>query len=195
VFTPNPLAVGIPTSTDPILIDISASVTTNGMSNRLKAAGQRGASAWWLDALGQPTDDPAVLAANPPGTILPLGGLDAGHKGYGLALLVETLTAGLAGYGRADLVEGWGASVCIQLYDPRAFGGLDAFARQLDWLVNACHASAPRDPGAPVRLPGERALARKRAQLVHGVQLHPQILPALHEWSQRLRVPAPEPMT
>jgi LDH2 family malate/lactate/ureidoglycolate dehydrogenase len=52
VFTPNPLAVGIPTSGDPVMIDISASITTNGMTNRLKHAGQLGAHPWWLDALG-----------------------------------------------------------------------------------------------------------------------------------------------
>ena len=32
VFTPNPLAAGIPTSGDPILLDVSASYTTNGLT-------------------------------------------------------------------------------------------------------------------------------------------------------------------
>ena len=64
VFTPNPLAVGIPASGGPMMIDISASITTNGMSNRLKAAGQRGAHPWWLDADGKPSDDPAVVAGH-----------------------------------------------------------------------------------------------------------------------------------
>src|SRR4051794_23386912 len=35
VFTPNPLAAGIPTSGDPILLDVSASYTTNGLTTRL----------------------------------------------------------------------------------------------------------------------------------------------------------------
>src|SRR5690606_11027130 len=140
---------------------ISASVTTNGMSSRLQAAGRRGAHAWWLDADGRPGDDPAVLSERPPGTILPLGGLDAGHKGYGLALIVEALTGGLAGHGRADPPEGWGATVFVQVYDPSAFAGGDAFLRQSDWIVDACHASPPREAGRPVRLPGERGLARR----------------------------------
>lgn len=191
VFTPDPLAVGIPTSGDPVMIDVSASVTTNGMSARLKNAGRRGEHAWWLDARGQPTDDPAVLFAQPPGTILPLGGLDAGHKGYGLALAIEALTGGLAGHGRADPAEGWGATVYLQLYDPAAFAGADAFSTQADRLVADCRASAPRDPARPVRLPGERALTRKREQLAHGVALHPAILPALQPWASRLGVPPP----
>ena len=51
-----------------------------------------------------------MLFAEPKGTLLPLGGLDAGHKGYALALLVEMATGGLAGFGRADPTEGWGAT-------------------------------------------------------------------------------------
>jgi L-lactate dehydrogenase len=194
VFTPNPMAVGIPTSGEPVLIDISASITTNGMTNRMKAAGLRGEHAWWLDALGQPTDDPGVLSAQPPGTILPLGGLDTGHKGYGLALAIEAMTGGLAGFGRADVPQGWGATVCVRLTDPDALGGLAAFTRQTDWIVKACHDSVPRDPSRPVRLPGERALARKHEQLRRGVALHPSILPALARWAQRFGMPAPRPV-
>ena len=194
VFTPDPMAVGFPTSGDPVLIDISASITTNGMSNRLKAAGRRGEHAWWLDAQGVPTDDPAVLAAQPPGTILPLGGLDAGHKGYGLALMIEAVTGGLSGYGRADAVEGWGATVCVRVSDPAAFAGDAAFSRQTDWIARACRESGARDPARPVRLPGERGLARKREQSRDGVALHPSILPALAPWAQRFGLPAPSPL-
>ena len=192
VFTPNPMAVGIPTSEAPILIDLSASITTNGMSARLKNAGATGAHAWWLDALGLPPNDPAALFAQPPGTILPLGGLDAGHKGYGLALMIEALTGGLAGFGRADVAEGWGATVWLQIYDPSAFAGLGAFTWQTDWIVRACHGSAPRDPSQPVRLPGERALARKREQLANGVALQPGILAALMPWARKFGVEMPQ---
>jgi LDH2 family malate/lactate/ureidoglycolate dehydrogenase len=46
VFTPDPLAVGIPTDGEPILIDISASITTNGMANRLRREGKRFPGRW-----------------------------------------------------------------------------------------------------------------------------------------------------
>ena len=58
VFTPDPIAVGIPTAGEPILIDTSASITTNGMSARLRKEGRRFPHAWLLDAAGNPTDDP-----------------------------------------------------------------------------------------------------------------------------------------
>ena len=192
VFTPNPLAAGIPTSGDPILLDISASITTNGLTGRLHAAGQKLPHAWVQDAQGNATTDPGVLFADPRGTLLPLGGLDAGHKGYALALLVETLTAGLAGFGRADPPEGWGATVFVQVLDPAAFGGAEAFTRQTDFLVDACHAATPRPGIERVRLPGENGVARYREQRANGVQLHPTILPALAPWAKKLGVAMPE---
>lgn len=194
VFTPNPLAAGIPTSGDPILLDVSASYTTNGMTMRLHGAGEMLAHPWVQDAQGRPTRDPAVLFGEPRGTLLPLGGLEAGHKGFALALLVEALTAGLAGHGRADANEGWGATVFVQVLDPARFGGLEAFTAQMDWLVKACHDAKPRPEGPPVRLPGERALRLWREQHASGVALHPTIMPKLAPWAARLGVTPPAPL-
>lgn len=191
VFTPNPLAAGIPTSGDPILLDVSASYTTNGLTGRLYNAGQKLPHPWVQDAQGNATDDPSVLFNEPKGTLLPLGGLDAGHKGFALALLVEALTAGLTGFGRADPSEGWGATVFVQVLDPAAFGGRDAFVRQMDGLVDACHDATPRPGGAPVRLPGENGMKRFREQTANGVALHPLILPSLAPWAEKLGIAAP----
>ena len=191
VFTPNPLAAGIPTSGDPILLDVSSSLTTNGLTTRLAQAGEMLPHPFVQDADGNPTRDPAVLFNEPKGTLLPLGGLEAGHKGFALALLIEALTGGLTGHGRADPSEGWGATVFVQVLDPALFGGADALRRQTDWLVDACHAATPR-PGSPrVRMPGERALALYREQSATGVALYPSIMPALEAWAARLGVAPP----
>jgi L-lactate dehydrogenase len=191
VFTPDPLALGFPTAGEPVLVDISASLTTNGMTGRLHRQGKTLAHPWLLDAAGNPSADPAVLFTNPPGTILPLGGLDAGHKGYGLALLVESLTGGLAGFGRADPREGWGATVTVQILDPEAFGSRAQFERQMEAIAGQCRANPPRPGFDRVRLPGERGLARRREQLAEGVALNPEILPALAPWAERLGVALP----
>jgi L-lactate dehydrogenase len=193
VYTPNPLAAGIPTGGDPILLDISASYTTNGLTARMHEAGERLPHPWVQDAQGQATDDPSVLFDGRGGTLLPLGGHAAGHKGYALALLVEAFTGGLAGFGRADSVEGWGATAFVQVLDPAAFGGADAFTRQMDWLADACRNATPRPGTEGPRLPGARGLALAREQLRDGVRLHASILPALAEWAQRYGVEAPMP--
>lgn len=191
VFTPDPLAVGIPTGADPILVDTSASITTAGMSARLRRSGQRFPGAWAIDADGRATDDPNVLTRNPKGTLLPTGGLDHGHKGYGLALMIEALSQGLAGYGRADGETGWGASVFVQVFDPSAFAGLPAFTRQTDWTVEACRTNPPVREDRPVRLPGANAVAGLRKAHAEGVTLFPGVLEGLSPWAGKLGVPLP----
>ena len=194
VFTPNPLAIGFPTEEGPVLVDISASLTTNGMTNRLHRHGKTLEHAWLLDANGAETNDPAVLFANPPGTLQPLGGTTAGHKGYGLALLVEAVTGGLAGHGRADPKEGWGATVFVQIIDPQAFAGTGAFTRQMQGIADACRTNPPRTGGRAVRLPGDNGIAKRAVQLKSGIALHPDILPALAPWAERFGVIAPQPL-
>ena len=192
-YTPNPLAFGFPTDGRPVLIDISASTTTNGLVARLNRAGKgaRLPGQWLVDNRGEATDDPAAYAADPPGAILPLGGMDLGHKGFGLGLLVEALTSALAGYGRADGERRWGASVFVQLIDPGAFGGREAFVRETSWLADACR-TAPVKAGAPaVRMPGERALKLREQRLAEGVALHADIMPALEPWAKKLGVAMP----
>lgn len=187
-ITPNPIAAGIPAPDGPILIDVSTSTTTNGLTGRLRAEGRRLANPWLQDATGAPTTDPEVLFQDPPGTILPLGGHDSGHKGFALGLLVEALTAALGGFGRADPAEGWGASVFLQVIDPDAFGGGAAFLRQTGWLAAAACANKPADGKPPVRLPGARALALRDRMRREGVSLHPGILDSLAPWASRLGI-------
>jgi len=187
VCTPNPVAVGIPTGADPILIDTSASITTNNLVARVAREGGRLPAPWLISPTGEASDEPAVLKDG--GALLPAGGLDHGQKGYAWALIAEALTQGLSGFGRADAPRGWGGSVFLQVLDPQAFAGSAAFERQTGHLAAACRASRPR-PGAPnVRLPGESGLARKRRALEKGLALQPSIMTGLQHWAQRLDVP------
>jgi L-lactate dehydrogenase len=190
VYTPNPVAHGIPTPGDPILIDISASITTVNMAQRLVRQGRQYDHDWLLDEHGYPSRDPRVIENG--GTLLPTGGLDHGQKGYGMALHVEAFTQGLAGYGRVDSPKGTNAAVTVQVFDPEAFGGLDAFLRQTGWLADACHENPPR-PGVPrVRLPGENGLAHKRIALAGGIPLFPGVLELLLPHAERLGIEMPE---
>ncbi len=192
LFTPNPMSYGIPTKNDPIMIDISASITTNAMTSRLHGSDKQGKHKWWLDATGSPTTDPSVLETDPPGTLMPLGGIDAGHKGFSLGLFVESMTAGLSGHGRADDVAGWGATVYLQLTDCDAFGGASEFERQMQWLVDHSMANKPINQDSPVRVPGQRAIARKAEQLRCGVSLHDTIVPALKILSEANNIAMPD---
>jgi LDH2 family malate/lactate/ureidoglycolate dehydrogenase len=190
-YSPNPLAVGIPTSGDPILIDVSTASTANALCQRLSAAGERLPGPWLVDRAGQPTDDPQVLFNNRGGAILPLGGTDLGYKGFALGLFVEALTNALGGHGRADGETRWGASVFLQIINPEQFGGREAFLRETSFFAQFCVQTSVPAGKPPVRLPGHVALASRADQLAHGVRLHPTILPALVPWAETLKVKIP----
>jgi LDH2 family malate/lactate/ureidoglycolate dehydrogenase len=192
VFTPNPIAAAWPTAGDPVMLDVSMSITTNALTNRLRGEKKKFPGAWALDAAGTPTDDPAALAANPPGALLPMGGVDHGHKGYAFMLLVEALTSGLAAHGRADPGEGWGASVFVQVLSPDLFGGEAGFRRETEHVAATCRATPTRPGFERVRLPGENGLRKRAEQLAHGVELYPSILPALAPWAEKLGVALPQ---
>ncbi len=191
LYTPNPLAAGFPTEKAPILLDISMSTTTNGMTMRANTEGKTLPGPWVKDAKGNPTTDPGVLFEDPPGTIYPLGGADLGHKGFGLGILVEALTSALGGYGRADAPTSWGSSVMLQVIDPEAFGGRSAFTRETSWFSEAVKDNPVPAGGEAARLPGERALLERERQLAEGVNLYPGILSGLKPWAEKLRIELP----
>lgn len=193
-FTPNPWAVGYPGGEHPVLIDTCASITTVSKVREHINSGTEFAHPWMLDADGRPTTDPTVVNATPKGTILPVGGMDHGHKGYGLALTVEMLTQGMAGHGRAEAPTRWGANVWLQVMDPRAFAGAGPFEAQMVYLADACRANRPAAGFDRVRLPGDRAYAALERSRREGVRLPDEVWRRVSAAAAELAQPLPEPI-
>lgn len=191
LLTPNPIAIAYPGTRLPVWIDVSTSITTVGMTRQKSAANTPFEHRWLIDADGRPTNDPHVLDPGAGGSLLLLGGREYGHKGFGLSLMIEMLTQGLAGFGRQDSEKRWGGNVFLQVIDPGAFAGREAFLRQMDYLTDRCHANAPIDPLNPVRMPGEMAQQRIREAEQYGVTLAPPIVEALTAAAVRLGVSVP----
>jgi len=194
LMTPNPMAVGIPTSDAPILFDFCTSITSNGQCMRSQQEGRLLPGPWIQDAEGKPTNQPGALFTDPPGTIYPLGGQSYGHKGFALGLWVEILTSALAGRGRSSHPDRWGASVFLQMIDPACFGGREAFLREVDHLVEQVKSSEPVNPEHPPRLPGQEAWRKRAKQLREGILLHDGILEGLKPWADRWSIPLPSPL-
>jgi LDH2 family malate/lactate/ureidoglycolate dehydrogenase len=158
LFTPDPFAIGYPGTPNPVLVDICASITTTSMTRQKVAEGAQFERPWLLDHEGRPTTDPRVLEhSTPRGSLQLIGGLDHGHKGFGLALMVEALSQGLAGHGRLDAPKRWGGNTYLQIIDPELFAGRDQFARLMDDIGARCRNNRPIDPARPVRMPGDAA--------------------------------------
>lgn len=196
VFSNNPLAFGAPSSGTPLLFDVSMAITAGGQIARARREGRRLPEACLKDPAGRATDDPAVMEAEPPGTVMPIGGLGHGHKGYALTLMTEVLTQALSGHGRSAAAgEGEANSVFVEIVDPRAFGAWDDYLREIDHVLDACRSAAPDDPRHRVRVPGERAWTRRARALEEGLVPYPGVMAALEPWAVRLGVPIPPVMT
>lgn len=192
LFTPNPFAVGYPGAGHPVLVDICASITTTSMTRQKHAAGEQFEHPWLLDAEGQPTRDPAVLEhTTPRGSLQLMGGTEYGHKGFGLALMIEALSQGLAGHGRKDEPARWGGNVFLQVIDPELFAGADAFGEQMNHLSERCRENRPADPQRPVRVPGDQAARGIEAAQAEGIAYDEATQAALRQAAAALNVPLP----
>jgi LDH2 family malate/lactate/ureidoglycolate dehydrogenase len=192
LFTPNPYAIGYPGKEHPVLVDISASITTTSMTRQKFAAGELFEHPWLLDADGVPTRDPAVLEQREPrGSLQLLGGQEYGHKGFGLALMIEALSQGLSGYGRKDKPRQWGGNVFLQVMDPEFFAGRDAFAEQMNYLSERCRETRPIDPERPVRIPGDQAARGVITSSHEGLTYDPMDWEAIERCANEMGVPLP----
>lgn len=191
-YSPNPIAVGIPTNKEPILIDMSTSSTANGVVAKYRQEGKLLPDKWVLTNTGEPTNNPNLFFTTPPGSILPLGGMDLGYKGFALGILVEALSSALGGFGRADYPTHWGASVFVQTLNPKLFAGLDAFTKESTFFADSCTSKPPFKDGKGVFMPGAFELKNWEKQSSEGVELTKHIVESLALTADAYGVPLPK---
>lgn len=156
----NPIAFAAPGRNNrPFLLDMATSTIAIG---KLKLAAREGKSlpeGWALDQEGQPQHDPEQALMDR--LMTPLGGSRAlgGHKGYGLAAMVEVLSTLLPGASYAPLRDPQAPRFDVGHFHmaihPDAFREAGEFAGDLDAFIDCLHATHPADPGQPVLAPGD----------------------------------------
>ena len=188
----NPLGFGVPQpGGPPFLLDMAMSVAARAKIRGAAARGEPIPATWATDAAGRPTTD-AKAALD--GFLQPVGG----HKGYGLALVVDLFAGLLSGAGFLTHVSSWSV-------DPEKPQDLGHFFIALDttklgaaeWLAGRMadfrailHASPPADPATPVVVPGEIELARMARLRAEGIPLPRDVIDSLHAFAKRKRAPA-----
>ena len=171
LFTPNPFAVGYPGRRSSgarrhLRIDhdgVDDAPEIRG--GRIVRAPVAARCAGRADARSGRARKPAAARAR----IQLMGGQEYGHKGFGLALMIEALSQGLSGHGRSDDPKRWGGNVFLQVLDPEFFAGRDAFAEQMDFLAERSRANRPIRADRPVRLPGDQAAQSIEAARKQGI--------------------------
>ena len=188
----NPLAIGVPHRDEPLILDFSTSATAEGKVRVKKIAGQTCPDGWLLDSEGRPTCDPNALYANPPGSILPMGGSQA-YKGFGLGLMVEVLTGALSGgvCARPVPYPKKGNCVYMMLIDPARYGGAAHFQAEVEQLVDYIK-SCPRVDGCEeILLPGDPERRLHARRMVEGLTLDAENWNALVRMGEQLGLTPP----
>ncbi len=101
----NPISIAVPAGRElPFVLDMATSTVAQGKVEICKRAGKPIPLGWATDEKGQLTSDPSLVLRNIGdrlgGGLLPLGGMGeemGGHKGYGLAFVVDVFSAMLSG--------------------------------------------------------------------------------------------------
>lgn len=169
----NPLGLAVPTSGEPLVLDLSTSVVANGKVRAKLLAGEPCPPGWLQDANGNPTTDPAARFRENDGTLLPLGGEGHGYKGFGLGLLLDVLIGGLSGGSCPPAApdEIGTNNVLMVLWDSARFAGTSHFLGEADKLIDYVRWT-PRKPGVDqITLPGDRSSAIRRERLASGIPL------------------------
>ena len=191
-YSTNPIAFGFPTGGDPVLIDMATSATTNRLTEKRQRDGTLHVGEPMIDAEGRPTNDPFALTKQAGGAIRPFGGDANEHKGFALALAVQAMSAALAGGGGAGSGRRpLGSTVFVQVIDPAAFAGSDAFNNEMDHLVAKLMDTPPRPGSAGVRIPGQRAMDAYRRQSTGGVEISDELRRHVEPVAEKYRLTFP----
>jgi len=194
LLSTNPIAVAVPANEEPpIVLDMATTVAAYG---KVKTAAQRGESmpvGWMIDREGRPLTDPKRASE---GLLLPLGGMEAGFKGYGMSLVFGLLAGTLNGAAMGREVIDFNAddgSVtntghAIVAIDPAAFGDAGEFRARVDALVREMRTST-RLPGIKrIWMPGEQSHYRYQESLRDGIALSVPLAESLAKLADELGI-------
>ena len=171
----NPIAIAIPSSREPVVLDIGTSafmMTEVMLRERLGELLPEGVA---IGPGGEPTRDPTQARR---GALLPFGG----YKGFGIALMIQAL--GLLG-GFDDAAHDDNPGYLFIAFRPDLFGPEDVFRRRVTQLIADIKAT-PRQPDIDeIRIPSERAFRSRERLLVEGLTIDRLVFDALVEWRGR----------
>ncbi len=184
----NPIAIGFPGKEEPpIVIDMATSAAAYGKIEIARRRGEPIPEGWAVDSEGRATTNPDDMVGG--GALLPLGSDRdrGGHKGYGLAIMVDILCGVLSG-------GNWGPFTppfALRQEIPKRsvgkgighfFGAMridgfidgDSFKRQIDDYIRVFRATKPAPGTNGPLIPGDPEREAEKWRRKNGV---PLILP------------------
>ena len=184
----SPVGFGVPNpGGEPIILDMAASVVARAKIRDALKRGDAIPPTWATDRDGKPTTDPKAALD---GFLQPIGG----HKGYGLALVVDLFAGLLSGAAYLTHVKSWSDNPELPqdlghfffVIDAGRLGPPQWLAERMQDFIAILHATPPADADRPVLVPGEiemRKLARQRRD---GITIDATLLAKLESFAKRI---------
>lgn len=179
----SPIGFGVPCpGGDPFLLDMAMSVVARAKIRNAFKRGQAIPDTWATDSQGKPTTDPGAALD---GFLLPIGG----HKGYGLALMVDLFAGLLSDAAYLTHVKSWSDAPeqaqnlghFFILIDTQRLGSTEWLAARMRDFAGILHDSPATNPAQPVIVPGEIEMARMRRQQQDGIVVDAQTYALLQQ--------------
>lgn len=196
----NPWCFGLPAEgRAPFIADFATSQVAEGKLRVARYNGNQVAEGLVLDKEGRPSVDPEDFYSG--GTILPLGGLLTGHKGYGLgmaaalfgslAMIDDPDPTGAGTMAVAPKDKPWTGGVFLMVIDPAWFGSGDSFRQEVVRAMRAIHGTRPAPGVDQVLVPGDpEAISREKRER-EGFEIPSSLWAELREIAGRYHVPMP----
>jgi ureidoglycolate dehydrogenase (NAD+) len=192
----SPLAYAVPAGKEkPILLDMALSKVAAGKIVAAHKMGKDIPDDWYVDADGLPTTNSGLYPHI--GAMLPM----AGHKGYGLALMVDILTSVLSGGGMLQQVRPWllgdpavpeNLSQSMIAIDINAIMPIDRFKERMDTLIREIK-NAPKAKGSDrIYLPGEMEWEKLEYNRKHGILLPEDVVMNVKGMAEDVGLPIDE---
>jgi L-2-hydroxycarboxylate dehydrogenase (NAD+) len=192
LLSTNPIAAAIPAGREkPIVLDMATTVAAYGKVKTKALRGETMPEGWMIDRQGKPLTDPKRAEE---GMLLPLGGMEAGYKGYGLAMVIGLLagTLGGAAMGRDvidfnhddDSVTNTGQAIAA--INVAAFGDVAVFKAAVDALVRDFRGSTRIEGVDRILVPGERSQQTRAARTRDGIPIAPALMRGLDQLADEL---------
>ena len=194
----NPLAFCMPADPYPFWFDASTTVVTLGKVEVHAKRGKPMPQGWTIDEQGAMCSDAGAMnrsiLAGGLGGILPLGGegeTHSGHKGYGLAIMVEALTGVLAQGLLSPEMQGAHGDHTSHFFlalDPGLFGDPADIRAQMSRYLRMLRESEKLPGHSRIYTPGEKAFQAQQKRRAQGVPVEENTLAELRQIARELGV-------
>lgn len=168
----NPFSMAFPHSNGRvILLDFATSETAVGKVRVYQARSQSLPGEWLLDSEGRPSSNPEDYFNN--GTIMPLGGLSTGHKGFALSMFMFLLGRTL-GQDSPISFEGQGRSVgdsTIIVIDISKLRQVEELSKDVNRVVDYAKDTPLMSGFEEILFPGEKEERTRQERQAKGVEV------------------------